>query len=509
MLHLRPSRWLALVIALVLVTGAVGAPATVTQAQDGGEYTYSVVGGVDLMRTYPDHTVDGFEFTNLTYHSNYPRGLEFRATITPPEGVTYNQVMLVYTFSTGKRSRMPARPGDAPNEWVAIPYEGLGLPPWHEMDVVWGVRGADGLSVDSEPLHAVYYDASREWFRAESEDVIVYWFGMPEELGRYVIEAMAGNREKYLQGFGELLPFRPTAVIFPPGPSWNEYKGEASIDDTDFGFTGTIIPEAGSTIQRVRTLEPAAIRADCIWNPAEPTLEFQLSQAASTTVHEVAHLYQHEVGVSGPSWWVEGQATFFETFDEYPVHDRLSTLYTLMDRPFPTLQGDGPGGGALTVAEDGCTHLMYDMGSSFMRWIAEAHGGLDTYRAIVDEMALGYPLAEALETATGLTFLELENEWRAFLGIPPVPAEQLDPGLALDEPVEPYFAVGEEVTTPAMPFQTPMYGAPSEKSVADAACFASTAVTVLRAGNDGTVNWYEVDCMGMVGWMNHGQLVGP
>lgn len=497
--------WLTLLIASVLV---MSIPVSTLHAQDNNGYTYTVVGGKDEPQTYLEQEVDGFFFTHFTYRSLYPSGMEFRVTITPPEGITYDQVTLFYTFTTGKRSRIQAQPGDAPGEWIAVPYGGRGLPPWHEIDAYWGVRGSDGLSINSEPIHAIYYDASREWFRTESTDIIVYWYGMPSNLGKYVLDAMASNREKYLQGFGQLLPYRPMAVIFPPGPDWNEYKGDETIDDTQLGFTGTIVSEAGSTIQRVRTLDPAEIRQNCIWNPTNPTVEFQMNQVASTTVHEVAHLYQQEVGVSGPAWWVEGQATFFETFEEYPVHQRLSKLYTLMDRPFPTLQGEGPGGGALTVAEDGCTHLIYDMGASFMRWIADTYGGLETYRAIVQEMARAVPLANALETATGKSFLDLENEWRAFLGIPPVAAEQLDPGLGLAEPAEPFFAVGESVMLPPTPFQTPLYSKPSEKSAANT-CFANTAVTVLRVGNDGVMNWYEVDCMGMIGWMNQGQLVGP
>jgi hypothetical protein len=475
------------------------------QAQ-GDEYVYTIVGGKEEPQTYEDQTVDGFSFINFTYRSLYPDGLEFRVTITPPEEVTYDQVILFYTFSTGKRGRIAAQQGDNPNEWVAVPYQGRGLPPWHEVNAFWGVRGPNDLSLESNPVHAVYYDASREWFRTENEDVLVYWYGMPEELGRYVLEAMGGNREKYHQGFGEPLPYRPMAVIFPPGPDWTEYRGDSSIDDTDFGFTGTIISEAGSTIQRVRTLVPAAIRKDCIWNPVNPDVEYQMQMAASTVVHEVAHLYQQEVGVSGPTWWVEGQATFFETFEEYPVHERLSTLAGLMNDPFPTFQGEGPGGGALSAAEDGCTHLIYDMGSSFMKWLADTHGGLVTYRTIVQEMASGALLSEALETATGLTLLDLENEWRTFLGIPPIAPEQLDPGLALDPLVEPYFELGEQITVPATTFQQPLYGRPTRSSAASGACFANMTLTIVRGGNDGTVNWYEVDCMGIEGWISQAEL---
>ena len=231
-----------------------------------------------------------------------------------------------------------------------------------------------------------------------------------------------------------------------------------------------------------------------------------MNQAASTTAHEVAHLYQGELGIGGPSWWVEGQAMFFETFDEYPVNERLRALADLRGGDFPSFQGDGPGGGAVTAQEDGCTHLIYDMGSSFMRWIVDTYGGMDTYHAIVETMSQARTLDEALEAATGKTLIELENEWRAFLGVGPIPEEILDPAAALGDPVEPFYAEGETVTMPASPFSQPIYNAPRTNSIADAACFANTPLTILHAGNDGEVNWYEVDCMGMQGWMNQGQL---
>ena len=503
-MHRLKAVTLLIVIVTVTVLLAGLLPAA---AQD--DYQYTVVGGVDAPQEYADQTVEDFTFTNHSYRSLYPGGLEFRVTITPPEGVEYDRVTLFYQFEAGQKGRVAARPGDEPGEWIAIPYEARGLAPWHEIDAWWGVRGADELSVDTDPVHAVYYDATREWFRAESQDVLVYWYGMPSDLGRYVLDFMAGNHDRYVAGFGVTLPYRPLAIIFPPGPDWNEFKGDSSVDDTQLGFTGTINSQAGSTVQRVRTLEPAEIRKDCIWNPVDPDVEWQMEYVASTVTHEVAHLHQTELGISGPTWWVEGQATFFEPIEEYPLDQRLSTLAGLMDGPFPTFQGAGPGGGALTAAEDGCTHLIYDMGASFMRWLADTHGGMATYRAVVDEMEHGATLEDALFTVTGQTLLELENDWRVYLNIPPVSPEQLDPGLALDAAAEPAFAVDEQITLGATPFSQPMYSEPTERSAANGTCFANSVVTVLRNGNDGTLNWYEVDCMGMVGWMSQAQVGTP
>lgn len=495
-------------VSLLLITSILLVGGSASFAQDGGDddYVYTVVGGEDESVTYDDQEVDGFTITDYTYRSLYPLGFEFKATITPPEGVSIQQVTMFYTFVTGKLGRVPAQATGNDNEWLAVPYSDRGLPPWHEIDAVWHIELDDGTIVESEPVYAMYYDESREWFHTENDDVLVYWYGMPVELGKLVLDAIEANREKYLTGFGAPLPYRPMAVIFPPGPAWLEYRGGVEFDDTQLGFTGTIVGEAGSTIQRVRTLEPAQIRADCVWNPAESSVEFQMNVAASTVSHEIAHLYQQELGVSGPTWWIEGQATFFEVFEEYPIHDRLRNLAELRGGDFPSFQGDGPSGGALSASEDGCTHLIYDMGASFMTWIVDSFDGIDTYRAIVDELRKSQPLSSALEAATGVVYLDLENQWRAFLGVGPVPAEILDPGAVLSETVDAQYEVGDSITLQAATLQTPLYNKPSPTSIANASCFNNSTITILRSGYDGEQNWYEVDCQGLVGWVSEATL---
>jgi hypothetical protein len=59
---------------------------------------------------------------------------------------------------------------------------------------------------------------------------------------------------------------------------------------------------------------------------------------------------------------------------------------------------------------------------------------------------------------------------------------------------------------PATTFQQPLYGRPTRSSAASGACFANMTLTIVRGGNDGTVNWYEVDCMGIEGWISQAEL---
>jgi len=55
---------------------------------------------------------------------------------------------------------------------------------------------------------------------------------------------------------------------------------------------------------------------------------------------------------------------------------------------------------------------------------------------------------------------------------------------------------------------SPLYEKPGPRVLANASCFAGMPVTILRAGSLDGVDYYEVDCMGMTGWMTRDQLVG-
>jgi hypothetical protein len=93
-------------LSLVVVSGAILTPTPVTRAQDGGDYTVTVVGGVDTPLTYDDQTVEGFTFSDMTFQSSYPTGMTFTVAVTVPENVTIRDVALEYTFTnTGSRGQ--------------------------------------------------------------------------------------------------------------------------------------------------------------------------------------------------------------------------------------------------------------------------------------------------------------------------------------------------------------------------------------------------------------------
>lgn len=68
---------------------------------DDLEYTIEeVVASADALE-FSDQEVDGFSFTNMSYVSRYPQGLDWKVTITPPEDEEIIAVTLFYEFAGG------------------------------------------------------------------------------------------------------------------------------------------------------------------------------------------------------------------------------------------------------------------------------------------------------------------------------------------------------------------------------------------------------------------------
>lgn len=393
-------------------SGTVLTP-TYVPIPDDFDFSVTRVRGSSDPIVFEDQEVDGFSVSNFTYTTRYPRGLEFSAQIDVPEDVEIVSINVVHRFpaNTGSRTRATERDG----VWTAIPFDTGGLPPWMSMDVWWRIAYGETGLVETQPVTVQYVDPTREWFRLESKDVIVYWFDMPEEFGEIVANAFVNVRGRYLEAFRDYLSFKPTVLIFPPGDSIAESRVNGQLNPRTTGFANN---DTYAAVLRVRGLEIEAIRENCIWN--EPRdLEWQMRFSASVATHEVAHLYQYEnYGAGGPAWWVEGHATYLE-LEMGPVEARLRNLVA-EGVDLWTFQGTGPSGLVGTPAIDGCTHLGYEQGAHFINYIV-TNSPPGTHAAIIDELRTFTPLAEAIENATGRSMLDWERNWRMYLGLDPEP----------------------------------------------------------------------------------------
>jgi hypothetical protein len=452
-------------------------------------YSLTTVGGEDQTLTIAHEDAEGFTLGATTITSHYPRGMVFTLQPESANGAIQD-VILFIRYSHGSGTRVVAEPdADVPGGWLAHPWAtGEGQPAWTHFEFYWRVRDVTGATVDTAPVPMDYWDPSRRWFRMETPYYIVYWYGMsaddPDRFARQAAFAIESTEPRRIAGFGQPISYVPIAVIYNSRADWGEIYASGISDSTAGGVTSNTL---GMSVQ---------------FAPNSP-VENQINVLSHIITHELTHMYQFDIvgGSPGPNWWIEGQAEWFG-FAPDAYDQRLMKLAQLQD--LPTLSREVTRN--LSQADD-LAYLVYHMGASFVNWFVTEYG-IETHAAVVELMKHNTGFYDAMEQVTGEPFLNLENRWRAYIGLPPLELADLDPTAALEPPRDPVFETGAVVTLPATPALVPLNEVPGPRSLASGQCFASMTVTVLRVGSLDGVDYYEVDCMGQVGWVTQETLVG-
>lgn len=493
-----PGRWWMLCAALALLIGIAALGVPTLAAPDGPnlptptpfpvenvEYSLSVVGGQPETFTFADPDQGGFTFGSTTVTSQYPRGMTFTLRPASSQGAI-RTVTLLARYDNGSGTRAAATWDADQQAWIARLWDTGGIPAWVHFAAFWRVTDASGASAETGSHNLDYADPTRQWFRAESDHTILYWFGLseddPDRLARAVLEAVEATQPRRVDGFGRPLSYLPVSVVYGSREAIREMYGSGT---TTRGFASY---EIGMSVL----------------STGSAPLDDLIDWLRFTVTHEIVHLYQFDVigGMLGPMWWVEGQANWF-SLSPGLYDDRLRRLGAL--QKLPTLTGEIS---LDTVQADGLPDLGYDMGASFINWLLTHYGGMPTHREIVARMAGGANLYEAVEQVTGQTFFDLQNEWRAYLGLPPFAPADLNPAAALEPVPDPLFAVGDRLTLPDTPAIFKLGQDPQPDTLLSGSCFAGTQVKVLALGRSSGVDYYQIDCMGMVGWVTGDQIAG-
>ncbi|NLX09451.1 MAG: hypothetical protein GXY36_07320 [Chloroflexi bacterium] len=322
-----------------------------------------------------------------SFASDYPAGFTFRARIESSAG-PISRARIVWSHVPGTQRTRPASVDADTGELVAT-WNATGadaVPPWVGLTYYWDVTDAEGNTLKTTPEYAEYADDSREWIRTESEDIIVFTQNLPEEVGPMTVEAMAEQRETYREAWGDLLPYKPRAILFGDREAWDEWQITAGnrnvIGQTSDDWGGTVQVVSGGDL---------------------------VDLAYGTVLHEVGHLYQPEFTImTAGSWFIEGNATFFELNQQYDYLAGVRQLATSGNLPV-LLQDTGPGVSG-QFARRG-----YDIGYTFWVWLVENYG-LEGHRELIELLAQGLGRNTAIEQVTGLTIDEVESRWRVWLG---------------------------------------------------------------------------------------------
>lgn len=468
---------------------------------DAAPYTFAVVGGQDASTTLAPEAGDLISVGPTSVDFDYPNGIIFR-TFVESDVADVTSVRLVARIEPAGGSRVDAEYDAATDQWVAHLWEGGGrIPPWLGVWVAWNISDAEGNTYRSEEQFLEYVDERREWYRIDTPDSIVFWngdiIGMDTEtFAQEMALSLAQSRLRRHEVFGGPIDYVPRAIIFGDFDQFSELYGPEGAPLGVNGYTdfslGVMVqwagPYPGTRADDYREfIGPACTQYDRVGDYAYLLYD--------VVPHELGHIFQNVHGVAvGPGWWIEGQASWLQTYID-PADQRMRA-YAAIDPDFQSLTL--PVSRQLAGA-DGCPRLVYAVGQSFIHWVYGNYGGTAVALEITRNLQRAQSLVEAIENATGEDFLTLENGWRAYIGFNPLRPEDLDPSLLLEAAPDAVYQDGDSVVLPG-PLPVTLKDNPGGV-IGLAQCFPNTMVAILRVGSLDGVDWYEVDCLGLRGWL--------
>lgn len=471
----------------------------------------TVIGGQPITYTLPADSGDTISVTVTTVDPQYPTGIVFRTTVEADAGdVEVVRLNARFVRDNGG-DRVQATYDETTDQWVAHLWPtGSRIPAWFPMYVSWIVTDSNGTFWESSEHFIEYADESREWYWAALSEVDLYWSGdlgiAPEDFAQEVALALAQTDQRRYEVFGGPLDYRPRAIVFgsyemfaemyPPGSS------PLGVNGFTIGEQGIVVQWAGPYPAGLQESFDAYIGPNCTFYPRTGDADYLIYDVIP---HEIGHVYQFEYdqfSTQFSNWWIEGQAVWLQTWPD-PSDERLRA-YAAVDPNFlPLIQN--PSISREIQGSDGCPRLVYAIGHSFVNWLYANYGGTELAhqisRNIADENMSVY---EAIAAATGVDFLTLENGWRAYIGFNQLRPEDLDPSLLLEDAPNALFAPSDSVVIPG-PRPVTLMEVPGGR-IGQAQCFAGTLVAVLRVGTLDGLDWYEVDCNGLRGWLTADDL---
>ncbi|MEP7287690.1 MAG: hypothetical protein ABI947_18205 [Chloroflexota bacterium] len=327
---------------------------------------------------------------SMGFVSKYPTGFVFTLDASSSLGkITLAQVLWRHAANKPTSMMVQAdKTGKFVAYWTTSVFQTV--PGWVGVDYWWVLTDERGNSFETPHQYSEYADNTRKWRRLVTEDAVIHWeASLPADIGPQIAASLKQQRDRYLQGWGKLLNYKPHIMIYASYKPWKEWMPKVN----DQWIDGETSSYWGGTVQVYHANNANGLKY----------------LTYGVILHEVEHLYQQTFSPYDTwhrqVWFYEGDATSFELYQSY---DFLQTVKDMAARrQLPALQK-----APALLLED---RMPYDVGYSFWKYI-EVTFGPDMHRLIWDQIRRGQPIEGSLQTATGKPFADLEKDFRAWVG---------------------------------------------------------------------------------------------
>jgi len=315
-------------------------------------------------------------------------------------------------------------PGTEVEAQFVIDQTAIYFPPGTELEYWWKLTDADGNTLKTDRQTYLYLDNRYDFQMLQNERLSLYWYRGGDDFGQALFDRANEALDRLEQDVG--VTVEDPIKIFIYG-SHSDLLNAIAVGAQEW-TGGQAFADNGVVVMGV----------------SPDNLDWGLK----ATVHELTHLVIHQATDNPygdlPRWLDEGLAVYNEDPDRLDFQFRSSFDRAVSANELMTLQTLS----STFPADSEAANLAYGESGVVVKFILDTYGP-EAMAKLLDIFAEGALYDDALEEALGVDMHTLDNQWRASLGLPPLPDFQTTENVA-PSPVPP-TAAPETGPAPSQP----------------------------------------------------------
>ncbi len=263
----------------------------------------------------------------------------------------------------------------------------------------WELHTADGTILRTEPQRRTYIDENHDWKLLQGERVDYYWYGNDARLAQRLLDTAEEVIELLADDVGIVVERRVRIYAY----------------NTAAHMSRAIFSRSQVWDDRVLTLGVSVGNETLLLLATYPDAE---RIAAHELSHVIVGMVTDNPYSSLPRWLDEGLAMYAE--GDLPANNRQALERGVREDALLSVRSMSSYSGRA-----GEVDLYYGQAHSIVTFMLDAYGR-DKMRELLLVFGEGTRQEDALQRVYGLTLEELDNEWRASLGLGPrrLPVEE-------------------------------------------------------------------------------------